>query len=71
MVKIETMTPEEFASAFIPLAADEGRCKLEGNWRRNNRLVKKMNHMLLVLENNPALAIPALQAVMASDSLRA
>ena len=64
-------TPDEIATRFIALAEEEGQCKLCGDYKRGNLLVKKMNQLVRSMQNEPETAAAVFQKAFSSTSRHA
>mgnify|MGYP004706820877 FL=1 len=64
-------TPDIIAAKFIALAEEEGQCKLCGDYKKGNMLVKEINKIVCVMQNEPEIAPAALQKIFESTSRRA
>ena len=64
-------SPDAIAANFVTLAEEEGECKLRGDYKRGNLLVKKINRLVSSIQNEPEMASSVLQKVFSSTSRRA
>ena len=44
-------SPDAIAAKFVTLAEEEGECKLRGDYKRGNLLVKKINRLVSSIQN--------------------
>ena len=56
-------SPDAIAAKFVTLAEEEGECKLRGDYKRGNLLVKKINRLVSSIQNEPEMASSVLQKV--------
>ena len=54
-------SPDAIAAKFVTLAEEEGECKLRGDYKRGNLLVKKINRLVSSIQNEPEMASSVLQ----------
>ena len=65
------MTPDEIADEIISLATEEGKTKLNGDYRRGNRLTKRINKLLDPIKEDPEVFKFVLKRIMKADERRA
>ena len=65
------MTPDEIADEIISLATEEGKTKLNGDYRRGNRLTKRINKLLDPIKEDPEVFKFGLKRIMKADERRA
>ena len=65
------MTPDELAEEFIRLGTEEGITKLNGNYRKGNKLSKQMNNLVDSIKDNSEVFMYVLKRAMESEDRRA
>lgn len=64
-------SPDAIAAKFVTFAEEEGECKLRGDYKRGNLLVKKMNKLVFSIQNEPEVASAVFRKAFSSTSRRA
>ena len=65
------MTPDELAEEFIRLGTEEGITKLNGDYRKGNKLSKQMNNLVDSIKDNSEVFMYVLKRAMESEDRRA
>ena len=61
------MTPDELAEEFIRLGTEEGITKLNGDYRKGNRLSKQMNKLTDSIKDDPVVFKYVLKRTMETE----
>lgn len=67
---MKPLTPQQIIDEYTKYSNTQGQCLLDGNYKINNKMAKKLNVLFKEFQRDPELAKTALKELLVSDCIR-